>query len=105
MVPVIIDIPEEAIVVLIDVSGSMDDLFYDCKDMTRLGAVKAFFGAFADRSMAYKLKTAVSLAFFDDQYLLQCGFTESWFQFKELVNQAESRGSTSLYDALQNAAH
>lgn len=42
MVPVIIDIPEEAIVVLIDVSGSMDDLFYDCKDMARLGAVKRF---------------------------------------------------------------
>lgn len=68
--------PEEAIIVLIDISGSMEEEFYNSEDLTRLGVVKAFFNAFADRTMAYNLKNVISLAYFDDRYILKCGYTE-----------------------------
>jgi hypothetical protein len=31
-----------------------------------MGAVKAFFNAYADRTMAYNLKNVISLVYFDD---------------------------------------
>lgn len=96
--------PDEAIVVILDISGSMDEDFYESDDLTRLGVVKAFFNAYADRTMAYNLKNVISLVFFDDRYILKCGFTELFMQFKELVNKAKSKGTTALYTALQLAA-
>jgi hypothetical protein len=47
----------------------MDELFYESEDLTRMGVVKAFFNAFADRTMAYNLKNVISLVFFDDRYI------------------------------------
>lgn len=95
--------PDEAIIVLLDISGSMDESFYKSQDLTRMGVVKAFFGAFADRTMAYNLKNVISLAYFDHRYEVKCGFTETFIQFKELVNNAQPSGSTALYNALHNA--
>ena len=69
-----------------------------------MGAVKAFFNAFADRTMAYNLKNVISLVYFDDQYVLKCTFTEVFAQFKELVNRAKPRGMTALYAALIKAS-
>lgn len=69
-----------------------------------MGAVKAFFSAFADRTMAYNLKHVISLAYFDDEYVPKCSFTEVFAQFKELVNRAKPRGATALYDALKKGA-
>jgi Mg-chelatase subunit ChlD len=69
-----------------------------------MGAVKGFFHAFADRTMAYKLKHVISLVYFDDQYVLKCSFTEAFAQFKDLVNRAKPRGMTALYDALIKAS-
>ena len=43
-----------------------------------MGAVKAFFTAFADRTLAYNLKHVVSLVFFNDQVLEMCDFTENF---------------------------
>ena len=54
----------------------MDEVFYKSVDLTRLGVVKAFFNAFADRTMAYNMKNVISLAYFDDRYIQKCGFTE-----------------------------
>lgn len=73
------------------------------KNLTRLGAVKAFFGAFADRTMAYNFQHVVSLIFFDSKIEVQCDFTELFMQFKELVNGAKPRGCTRLYDSLDKA--
>ncbi len=56
--------PKEAISIVIDVSGSMGTNF--CDGLTRIGAVKAFFSAFADRTMAYNFQHVVNLIFFDD---------------------------------------
>lgn len=50
--PTITQDPKEAIVVVMDTSGSMAEEF--SVNLTRMGAVKAFFNAFADRTMAYK---------------------------------------------------
>lgn len=66
----------------------MDKEYYKNDDLTRLGVVKAFFNAFADRTMAYNLKHVISLAYFDDRYLLKCDYTELFMQFKDLVNKA-----------------
>ena len=45
--------PAEAIVVLLDISGSMGGRFFNEPDLIRIGAVKSFFEAFAYRTMAY----------------------------------------------------
>lgn len=82
----------------------MDEDFYKSEDLTRLGIVKAFFNAFADRTMAYNLKNVISLVFFDERYIVKCSFTELFMQFKDLVNRACSKGTTALYTALKNAA-
>lgn len=44
----------------------MEEQFFECEDLERIGAVKAFFNAFADRTMAYNLKNVISLVYFDD---------------------------------------
>lgn len=46
--------PVEAIVVLYDVSGSMKSCFFEDKELSRMGAVNAFFSAFADKTLAYE---------------------------------------------------
>ncbi|CAD8117953.1 unnamed protein product [Paramecium sonneborni] len=101
--PKITNPPNEAIVVLLDISGSMDELFYDSEDLTRMGVVKAFFNTFADRTMAYNLKNVISLVYFDDRIIEKCSFTELFILFKDLVNKAKSAGQTKLYRALQFA--
>ena len=59
LVAQVTQIPDEAIVVLLDISGSMEAQFFECQDLERMGAVKAFFNAFADRTMAYNLKNVI----------------------------------------------
>jgi len=56
------DHPKEAIAVLYDVSGSMSSRFFDDEDnINRMGAVNAFFSAFADKTMAFELNHIVKL--------------------------------------------
>lgn len=88
MEPKISNPPNEAIVVLLDISGSMDELFYNSEDLTRMGVVKAFFNTFADRTMAYNLKHVISLVYFDHRIIEKCSFTELFILFKDLVNKA-----------------
>jgi hypothetical protein len=66
--------PKEAIVVLFDISGSMQLDFTE--GLERLGACKAFFNAFADRTIAYNFPHVISLVFFDSLIEKMCGFTE-----------------------------
>ncbi|CAD8192572.1 unnamed protein product [Paramecium octaurelia] len=101
--PKITNPPNEAIVVLLDISGSMDELYYDSEDLTRMGVVKAFFSTFADRTMAYDLKHVISLVYFDNRIIEKCSFTELFILFKDLVNKAQPTGRTNLYRALKYA--
>lgn len=72
--PVINRPPKEAIVVVLDVSGSMEEIFSE--GLERIGAVKAFFSAFADRTMAYNFNHVISLIFFDSEVKTMCLFTD-----------------------------
>ena len=46
--------PKEAIVVIMDVSGSMICNLFDDIKLDRQGAVNAFFSAFADKTLAFE---------------------------------------------------
>ena len=72
--------------VVLDVSGSMEEIFTD--ELQRIGAVKAFFSAFADRTMAYNFHHVISLIFFDSKVKTICLFTDLFIQFKKLVDLA-----------------
>lgn len=67
--------PSEAIIVVFDISGSMEETF--SPNLQRIGAVKAFFQAFADRTIAYNFTHIISLIFFDSDILQVCDFTEN----------------------------
>jgi len=60
--------PEEAVVVVLDISGSMNgQVFREGRQgLRRLEAAKVFFGAFALRTQAYNFHHAVGLTLFDD---------------------------------------
>lgn len=73
--PVITREPKEAIVVLMDISGSMGSKFFNENDLTRMGAVKSFFEALAYRTIAYNFEHVVSLILFDNNIEIQCDFT------------------------------
>jgi Mg-chelatase subunit ChlD len=92
--------PAEAIVVLLDISGSMGGKFFNEPDLKRIGAVKSFFEAFAYRTMAYNFEHVISLILFDDKIDSKVDFTESFHDFNLLVANAHPRGSTLLYDAM-----
>lgn len=96
--------PAEAIVVLLDISGSMGGKFFNEPDLKRIGAVKSFFEALAYRTMAYNLEHVISLILFDDKVDVKVDFTESFHDFNLLVANAHPRGSTLLYDAMVTAA-
>lgn len=56
--------PTEAIVVLYDTSGSMGQSLFSDKDLSRIGAVNAFFSAFADKTMGFEYNHIVELICF-----------------------------------------
>lgn len=56
--------PIEAIVVLFDVSGSMGSAFFSDNLLPRIGAVNAFFSAFADKTLAFEFNHIVKLVCF-----------------------------------------
>ena len=96
--------PKEAIVVLLDVSGSMAGLAFPGStdlgaSMSRLDAVKQFFIAFANRSAGYDLPHVVGLLTFDNQLTLKCPITESWKTFVDSLADPQPQGATFLWDA------
>ncbi|XP_065835782.1 uncharacterized protein [Oscarella lobularis] len=95
--------PKEAIVVLLDVSSSMNEKCFD-GSMIRLNAVKELFHAFANRSMAYDHPHVIGLTLFGTEVTVASEVTELFESFKAKVDEATSSGMTQLYDALLNAA-
>lgn len=74
--------------------------FFSAADLKRIGAVKAFFEAFAYRTIAYNFEHVVSLFFFDNVVDNYCSFTEAFYDFNRLVANANPRRSTLMYDAI-----
>ena len=86
---------------LYDISGSMGSTFFgDVDKLTRIGAVNAFFSAFADKTMAFEYNHIVSLYWFDTNINKKCDFTQDFNYFIKLIDDAVPTGSTKLYDAL-----
>ena len=73
--------PTEAIVVIYDTSGSMQGHFFDDKDISRMGAVNAFFSAFADKTIAFEYNHLVKLVCFDSTIEDKCVFTDDFEVF------------------------
>ena len=90
--------PEEAIIVLLDVSWSMDEEYEH--GMTRLQAVKQLFHAFANRSMAYNLHNVIGLTLFATDIKVHSRVTELFERFKQKVDIVVAEGRTKLYDAI-----
>ena len=83
----------------------MGQRFFNESDLKRIGAVKAFFEAFAFRTIAYNFEHVVSLFFFDNIVDNYCSFTEAFYDFNRLLAKAAPRGSTLMYDAIFVAAN
>ena len=95
----ITEAPDEAVVVLLDISGSM-------VWKNRLHIAKQAFLHFANQSMKYNFNQAIGLTLFKEKVLPKCQLTEAVQSFKQLLeddisNWKVSRfGDTALYDAI-----
>ncbi|CAD8150339.1 unnamed protein product [Paramecium octaurelia] len=95
--------PAEAIVVLYDISGSMSSQFFGDKELSRMGAVNAFFSAFADKTLAFEFNHIVKLVWFGSALYDKCEFISDFNKFIKLVDDANPGGSTKCYDAIDYA--
>ena len=95
--------PDEAIVVVFDISGSMGTRFFDEHDFTRLDATKEFFETFTDRNAGFDFNHVISLILFSSSMTRACGFTENIVTFGSHVQNAKHGGGTRLWDAIDQA--
>ncbi|XP_073347040.1 uncharacterized protein [Pagrus major] len=96
--------PEEAILVLIDTSSSMEEECYGSAEIKKINVVKELFDNFATRSMAYDFHHIIGLVKFDSMVKTLHTFTENLEKFKEHIRNIEASGCTLLYDALRRGA-
>ena len=102
----ITEAPDEAVVVLLDKSWSMDDIVVE--NTSRLDLAKLVFTAFADRTMAYNLKHAIGLTAFSDNFAIISQISEACEAIVHIMNQEaddlKTDGRTSLWNAIVFAA-
>ena len=93
--------PDEAIVVLLDVSGSMGN---KAGRSTRLEVAKECFKVFAERTIAHGYKHAVGLTTFDNRVKHIFKLSEAAEAFIEILVNKSSRiqlgGRTAMWDAM-----
>ena len=94
--------PKEAIVVILDRSGSMNSAQFD--DMSRLDIVKELFKTFADRSMAYNYHHVIGLTLFNTSVEVVSSVSEVFVLFQSVVQGVEAGGRTAIWDAMVSAA-
>ena len=94
--------PNEAIVVLLDCSGSMQTEVFG--KMTRLTIVKELFKTFADRSMAYNYHHVIGLTLFAETVTVISYVSESFVLFQAAMETVTAQGRTALWDAFTEAA-
>ena len=101
------DEPKEAIAVVFDISGSMSCLFYrdqeDGIEISRQGAVNAFFSAFADKTLAFEYNHIVQLFCFNNTTKKMNEFSNDFENFIKLVDSINPDGGTALYDCMNTA--
>lgn len=68
-----------------------------------MGAVNAFFSAFADKTMGFEFNHVVQLYCFSNVITKKCEFTDDFNFFIKLVDDANPGGGTKLFNCLQEA--
>lgn len=81
----------------------MSTSFFGDKELSRMGAVNAFFSAFADKTLAFEFNHIVKLVWFGSLLFDKCEFTSDFNKFIKLVDDANPGGSTKCYDAIDYA--
>lgn len=92
--------PKEAIIVILDLSLSMNQKYNNSESLNKIGAAKACFNAFAERTMAYDFPHVICLISLEE---IICDFTEIWDQFKRYIDKVNPYGETPLYDTMKVA--
>ena len=100
----ITEAPDEAVVVLLDTSGSMDSIVLD--RISRLDFAKMVFTVFADRTMAYNLKHAIGLTAFNDYSTTVSKLSEACEAFVHIMSKKSDAlqisGRTALWRAIED---
>ena len=102
----ITEAPDEAIVVLLDKSGSMG---WQYGNATKIDIAKLIFTVFADRTMAYNLKHVIGLTAFNHYSTVVSMLSEACEAFvhvmREETETLEAEGGTALWSAIEGTAH
>jgi ubiquitin-protein ligase len=95
---------EEAIVVLLDIGGSMcSQVFPDMGKLTRIDAAKQLFIAFTTRTQAYKLHNAIGLTLFESRVEVKLRIDKNVEKFEDILTKdknIKADGGTHLTDAV-----
>nr|BAA09092.1 ubiquitin-conjugating enzyme [Paramecium tetraurelia] len=81
----------------------MGGMYFKEEELSRIGAVNAFFSAFADKTLAFEFNHIVKLVWFESFITDKCDFTNDFNNFIKLVDDASPRGGTKCYDAIAYA--
>lgn len=109
--------PEEAIVICVDRSGSMEESMENSwmpgsrdsrtvnQNLSRLSEVKEVFQNFVARTAAYKTSTQLGLVVFSDRsnVTVTQGITPVLYDFKDRLMDITPVGLTAIFDALMKA--
>ena len=93
--------PEEVIMVVLDTSGSMEEVYLEQK--SKQGSVIEAFLAFSDRTSAYDLRHAIGLVLFTNNSSLEYPVSENLKDFSSKFTSFPSGQATAVYDAIQFA--
>ena len=103
----ITEAPDEAVIVLLDKSWSMDQIVIE--RTSRLDFAKLVFTVFADRTMAYNLKHAIGLTAFSDGPTVISQVSEACEAIVHIMSHETSAlitdGRTALWNAIVFAAN
>ena len=94
--------PMEAIVVILDRSGSMTINMFDC--LSRLDIVKELFKTFADRSIAYNYHHVIGLTVFSKNLEVISLASEAFVHFQSALQDVDYDSGTAIWDAMVSAA-
>ena len=89
---------EEIIMVVLDTSGSMDQIHFASK--TKYELAMTGFIQFCSRTSAYNLKNMIGLVIFGSKPKLEFKLTESFNYFSEKIESFPSKSQTAIYDAV-----
>lgn len=95
--------PKEAIIVLLDCSGSMSTEVFG--SISRLSVVQELFKTFADRSMAYNYHHVIGLTLFSETISVISFASESFAFFQTAIEDTKASGRTAIWDAFTEATN